>query len=176
MWIFYQWPIFESVPFFASDFKNFFSAKCRLCNFYSFWLQKVEVSIKKIITDGLSKAWYLFSWGSFEIKIGPLEINNAILLLESKSDYCSHFNYGLKRKLSKEYCKTHMLLEEGKILKIKQVVLVKRKRVGLFLNLLLFTRKYTSANLKSLQHPSQWNFWQSNSSVYLNLALSRTLI
>ena len=46
-----------------------------------------------------------------------------------------------------------MLLEEGKILKIKQVLLVRRKRVGPFLNLLLFTRKYTSANLKSLQCP-----------------------
>ena len=75
------------------------------------------------------------------------------MLLESKSDHCSHFNYGLKGKLSKEYCKTHMLLEEEKILKIKQVLLVRRKRVGPFLNLLLFTRKYTSANLKSLQLP-----------------------
>ena len=110
-----------------------------------------------------------------KLRLGLLKLTIQFCFLNLK-DHCSHFNYGLKGKLSKEYCKTHMLLEEGKILKIKQVLLVKRKRVGPFLNLLLFTRKYTSANLKSLQHPSQWNFWQSNSSVSPNLALSRTLI
>ena len=75
---------FWKCPFFASDFKKFFSAKCRLCNFYSFWLQKVEVCIKKSLHMVYLKHGIFYHEDHLKSRLGLLKLTMQFWSLNLK--------------------------------------------------------------------------------------------